>query len=230
MTPSTYTPHVYTHAACHACGRRWALQDGEPVAGHARNTPPEPLDGDYYTRIDADGIGPVALCPDPCGAFVYLEPSRWIARVRPEEYRVRWVYDPEPDLENPSGSPLPGPESEYVGNEIHELIDRGDDPQTGRRRVVPYAEYCRYWGNPERHTVLACLVERACGACDAWEQVASLGHIDFMDDDREILGLNIGHVDRAHRSEYYTAEQASQLPGYVGEVARDLLDEAKGAK
>lgn len=78
-------PHVYMSAQCDACGRTWPLDDdGDAVpqwhAATRASEGPDPLDGDWYTRLDADGIGPVALCPAPCGAFVYLQPSRWVRR------------------------------------------------------------------------------------------------------------------------------------------------------
>lgn len=72
---------AYTHAACVQCGRRWAIdRDAQPIAGHARNTPPDPLDGEWYAGLTYDELMPVASCPAPCGALVYLQPSQWIAR------------------------------------------------------------------------------------------------------------------------------------------------------
>lgn len=35
-----------------------------------------PLDGDWWDRVEPDGIVPSGECPD-CGALTYLSPSRW---------------------------------------------------------------------------------------------------------------------------------------------------------
>lgn len=145
--------------------------------------------------------------------------------------RIRFVVDDDGqrDQENLHGSPLPGPESEYTGNEVCQLIDPADDPVAGARRTVPYAEYCQYWGNPDRHVVLGAIVELECPCCKHWSAGPSLWSIDFMDDSPEVtgkLGVRYDELDTPKRYRHYYAPE-DLMPGYLAEVASQLFEEAK---
>lgn len=83
---------------------------------------------------------------------------------------------------------------------------------------IPYDEYLAYYGNPERHVYLACIVEKQCHCCGKWTVGSSLWRIDFMDDNREYLETHLDH--------WYTPEDAVALPGYAGSVAGEVLSEA----
>jgi hypothetical protein len=132
-------------------------------------------------------------------------------------FRVQFVYDEDGSLETPEGKPLPGTRADYRKNPISALIDPKADPETGARREIPYEEYCRYYGNPDRHVVVGCIVEKRCGTCGAYSSAESLWNIDLMDDDPSYLAVQLDH--------WYTPEEAIALPGYLGEVAKDLLSE-----
>jgi hypothetical protein len=136
-------------------------------------------------------------------------------------FRVKFVYDEDGSVETPHGTPLPGTREEYKGYEIMQLIDPADDPQTGKRRTVPYDEYRQFWGNPDRHVIVGCIVEKRCEACGHYEQAESLWNIDLMDDDADYLAVTMDH--------WYTPDEARALVGYLGETAKELLDQAKGA-
>lgn len=133
--------------------------------------------------------------------------------------RVQWVYDHDGQnsQESPVGGNLPESETEYLKNPV----------TPGGGPAISYAEYCEYYGNPDRHLVLACLLQRQCPCCETWKDVGSLWGIDFMDDSPEIQKLYVTSLDHDHDQHYYSEAEAIALPGYPGEVARELIAEYK---
>ena len=85
-------------------------------------------------------------------------------------------------------------------------------------KPIPYDQYLQYYGNPDRHVYLGCVAEVQCPCCDHWESDASVWHIDFMDDDPELSAVNVGKA--------IPAMDAMNLPGYAGEIAREMLAES----
>lgn len=142
------------------------------------------------------------------------------------EYRVRIVYDPDFVPTGVDDAPLPEPEREYRENPYMVLINPADDPKAGERREATYEEYCEYYGNPDRHVGLAVMVDRKCPCCGEWAKgVQALWSIDMMDDSTDLQGLKIGEWNQTR--ETYTEPEARALTGYLGDIARELLDEAR---
>lgn len=138
-------------------------------------------------------------------------------------YRVRFVYDEGACFEECNGEARPLTEEEYA----EDYYNDKDGNQ------IPYAEYLRYYGNPDRHVYLGCVVERVtvCPCCEAQkvETAASLWGIDMMDDDTVLDLLVVGTLrDEPHPSELYTEDQIAKKTGYLFDAARELLQEAKG--
>jgi hypothetical protein len=172
--------------------------------------------------------------------YVFVFPDASIIRTG-TRYRVRFVYDPDASFEESNGEARPLTEQEYKGNEYRGCPVHPRKPLKAhgtcsvadcRRKAqdIPYDEYLAYYGNPERHVYLGCIVDRACPCCDEWSTAGSLWSIDFMDDDRALHAITIGNMEYGSRSakgEYLTEEQAIALPSYLGEVAREVLDDAK---
>ena len=127
-------------------------------------------------------------------------------------YTVRFQHDADHTLETPHGTPLPGTPEEYAG---YEFMRDG--------RPVPYEEYCRTWGDPDRHVVLGAVLERHapccehCGHAPAPEHAASLWGIDFMDTDPEAFVP----LDRP------LPVDSPEIVGYLREVVDDLVQEAE---
>ena len=121
-------------------------------------------------------------------------------------YRVRVEADDQPP-EGVDGRPLP--ESPEVYEETPCLREDG--------APVSYHDYCLREGNPDRHVMCGIIVESSCPACGSWHEVASLWGIDLMDDDPGVAW--IGRTDTADK-----------LPGYLGERARDLENEAQAGE
>lgn len=126
---------------------------------------------------------------------------------------LTWLppYDNEPadSLHDPEGAPLPGSRKVYEENPI--------TPNGGE--ALTYEEYCKYYGNPDRHVVLGAILEEKCPTCGSWHDapgMASLWGIDFMDDDKEAQ----------YAGETVEGEDFGTLPGYLAEVVRDLMSEA----
>jgi hypothetical protein len=157
------------------------------------------------------------------------------------------VIDPEASFEESNGESRPLTEAEYAGNEYRacpdhpragtQVLDIGGEgrPQLQGCAVckrtdyqdVPYAEYLRYYGDPERHVYLGAIVEKRCSCCGLWKSVESLWHIDMMDDDRGLQQVTVGELGSKQAREYLTPEQATALDGYLGELSRELLEEAE---
>lgn len=130
------------------------------------------------------------------------------------EYRVRFEVDPDAQFEECNGESRPLTRDEYKANVY--LADNGT-------REIPYDEYLRYYGNPDRHVYLMSRVQRKCSCCGQWADAGGTGHIDMMDDDpvfaHHALGLPTG--------QWLTEEEARQLPGYLAEVAAEDIDQAR---
>ena len=111
--------------------------------------------------------------------------------------RFRVKYDDYYQFEECDGGPMPMPEEAYEGNEYHK-----------DGVIVPYVEYLKYYGNPDRHVVLSITREDRCLCCGSWVQGDSLYGIDFMDDDKDL--------------QYPDTYMLDELKGYLREVASDL--------
>jgi hypothetical protein len=154
--------------------------------------------------------------------------------------RVRFVYDEDAQFEECNGEARPLTEGEYTENQYMGCPDHpraGSIPDPARPKTgyglcaradcrkplapIPYDEYLAYYGNPDAHVYLGCVVEKQCPHCRSWTHAASLWGSDFMDDSRELRAITI--------DKWMTEAEARALPGYVGELAREELDEAKGA-
>ena len=113
------------------------------------------------------------------------------------QYRIRFIIDDQASFEESNGESRPLTRAEYAGNEYRGCLEHPragsrplSDTQQGigvctvcARRIqpIPYDEYLRYYGNPDRHVYLGCEVQRQCPCCEAWKTVGALGHIDMMD-------------------------------------------------
>lgn len=152
------------------------------------------------------------------------------------QYRVRFVVDEEYRFEECHGEARPLTEEEYRENEYcacpeHPRAGSGvvgaamGRVMVGCRRCgrgdyapIPYEEYLRYYGNPERHVYVRCEVQRQCTCCQKWTYAGGTGGIDLMDDDGDLRVLG----------EWLSEQQIKDLGlGYLGEVAREDLAEAK---
>lgn len=149
-------------------------------------------------------------------------------------FRVKFVIDDQASFEECNGEARPLTAEEYEKEGVymacpnHPRGPKGDDTAVNgvgtcarcgsTYTPVPYDEYLAYYGNPDRHIYLGCIVEKQCPCCEAWSSVQSLWHIDFMDDDRAYVDTQIEH--------WYTPAQAKALPDYVGTIANELLSEA----
>lgn len=145
--------------------------------------------------------------------------------------RYRYVIDDDAEFEESNGEGRPLTEAEYVGNEYRacpahphggtKVISFGP-PQVQGCAVcgnteyadIPYAEYLRYYGNPERHVYLGLVQETLCPCCVTWKVTDSLWNIDFMDDSPELAAVQVGT--------WADADTAKAWPGYAGECVRDM--------
>lgn len=153
-----------------------------------------------------------------------------------DTYRVRFVIDEDAGFEECNGEARPLTEEEYRENEYmgcpnHPRGSKTDDTAIegvgtcGACQTlyapIAYAEYLQYYGNPDRHVYIGAIVEKQCGSCEAWSVADSLWHIDLMDDDDD---LQLITLDKP-----MNPDQATRLPGYLGEVAREMLTEVAAA-
>lgn len=145
--------------------------------------------------------------------------------------RYRFVSDDEAQFEECNGESRPLTRAEYAENSYRACPDH---PRAGTKVItfgppqiqgcaicgntkyadIPYNEYLRYYGNPERHVYLGLIQETVCPCCNSWKVTDSLWRIDFMDDSAEYRAVQL---DRN-----YTAEKARALPGYLGELVREM--------
>lgn len=151
--------------------------------------------------------------------------------------RIKFVYDDYARFEECNGESRPLDEEEYRENAyracpLHpragtKVIDYGGEgrPQVQGCAVcgntkyedIPYEEYLAYYGNPDRHVYLCAICEEQCPHCQQWHHANSVANIDFMDDSPEYVSLRTNH--------WYQEDEATKLPGYVGDVARELIEE-----
>jgi hypothetical protein len=133
--------------------------------------------------------------------------------VRPDNYRIRFVIDPDGSFTECNGEPRPLTEEEYAG--VQYMRDG---------KPVSYADYLAYYGNPDRHVYIGAMLERRCTCCGSWSDVDSLWNIDCMDDNEEVRILT--HSDRTYGavSQYYMLPtELNVIPGYLRDVTRELL-------
>lgn len=126
---------------------------------------------------------------------------------QPALYRVRFIVDPDAQFEECNGEARPLTRAEYAENQYM---------QDGK--PVSYKQYRAYYGNPERHVYLQCEVQKGCPCCGSWTTVGGTGSIDFMDDSPELEGT----LDR-----WIPEAEINELPGYLAEIAREDLDDAR---
>lgn len=119
--------------------------------------------------------------------------------------RVKFMRDPEGKFVEYNGEERPLTAEEY--RECPYYCPGG--------AVVSYKDYLAYYGNPERHVYLTCVIEEQCEACGTWRVSDSLGWIDLMDDDSALRMIELGKD--------LCPEEAKKLPGELGCVASDLL-------
>lgn len=133
------------------------------------------------------------------------------------KYRIRVTIDDDYTPTGTDGEPLPESREQYerVGGPLQVLVDPAG-PVDGPRREIPYAEYLQYWGNPLRILGLSVYLDRECPCCRHWDRgVESLHGIEVMDDSPEADAIDV------------TTGDLETLPGYLREVARELLREAE---
>jgi hypothetical protein len=123
----------------------------------------------------------------------------------PTKYRVQFVIDDDARFEECNGESRPLTAAEYRENQYL----RDGTP-------VPYAEYLRYYGNPDRHVYLACIVQKQCHCCSSWPIVGSLCNIDNMDDSPEYRAITL--------DKWYAPDDPA-IVGYLREVAAELIAE-----
>lgn len=109
-------------------------------------------------------------------------------------------------------------ESANCDGQFDGLKNAGDSAGTVLIDGEPQAweDYKLYYGNPDRHAILLCRVERRCNACRGWETVDVLGGVDFMDDDNYEIGV-------FHETELDKIYNSYQLM-----ESKQVLDEAQG--
>ena len=112
--------------------------------------------------------------------------------------RVKWVYDEDPDLSDLEQWNTP---ETYQGYEVYE----DGEP-------LSFKNYMQTYGNPERHVVLGCVIERECPHCGKWSGVESLWGIDFMDWQPWEIGT-------------YQVDEIDTLNDYQQAVSLELLAE-----
>lgn len=140
------------------------------------------------------------------------------------QYRVRVDYETEPDLHTPEGEALPGSEAAYLANPYRVPADyprvrpRPEDGGVGYRDMT-WEEYLAYYGDPNRHTVVAVSVQQQCPHCGEWKDAGALYNIDMMDDDRELDRVAMGQWEPVHVG-------IDQRRGHLADVAKELLREA----
>ena len=94
-------------------------------------------------------------------------------------YRYRFVADPQYIPDGCDGNPLPESEECYR-----------DNPYTpGGGRALTYAEYLRYYGDPDLHVGAGVIVECMTPADQDWREIASVWGIDWMYDDPAVQDI-----------------------------------------
>lgn len=121
------------------------------------------------------------------------------------KYRIKFEIDDLAEFEESNGERRPLTEEEYKENPYND--------KTGRR--IGYPEYRRYYGNPDRHVYLSCILETQCEHCGCWKVAESLSNIDMMDDDPDYLSLDLNTWK----------DSPEDFEGYMREVAKELVAE-----
>lgn len=158
----------------------------------------------------------------------------------PTNYRVAFVWDSDASFEESNGESRPMTEAEYAGNEFYGCPDhpraatRAKSPTEqgigictvcGKRsEPIPYAEYLAYYGNPEMHVYIGTIIETQSGIGD-WTVAESMWRSDLMTDDPALHKVHVTDDEPKHLH-YYDPATARKLPGYFGELAREMLSEA----
>lgn len=124
--------------------------------------------------------------------------------------RLKFVIDDDACFEECNGERRPLTEEEYA-----------DAPYMANGHPISYADYLNYQGNPDRHVYLGMIVQEQCLTCSEWHNVDSLWRIDLMDDDPEYLAV-AGKLDQ-----WIDSATATQMLGYLGELARDAQLEVR---
>lgn len=156
-----------------------------------------------------------------------------------DAFRVQFVYDYDAQFEESNGEARPLTKAEYKNNvylgcPVHPRSSERANVTNGHADCgecglpyadIPYDEYLAYYGNPERHVYLGCIVETRCTCCGMWKRAASLWGIDVMDDDLELASLPIGDNNFTYP---LTPGRVLNDPdaSYLAGVARELLTEA----
>src|SRR5882672_9784268 len=99
-------------------------------------------------------------------------------------YKVIFDLEPDPDMSWLDQWNTP---ATYKGNEVYV-----------NGQPVPWTDYRRYWGDPDRHRMLIMLTYELKDDDDDWQLVDSLGNIDFMDDDNSEIGTFYRLADISH--------------------------------
>ena len=86
---------------------------------------------------------------------------------------------------------------------------------------MSYAYYLQRYGDPRQHIGAAVVVERLRPEDRDWEEITALHGVDLMDDTPEADVVPVGEYGEVR---WYYPD--SLPPGYLGEVARELLREA----
>ena len=146
----------------------------------------------------------------------------------------RYVHDEDAQFEECNGEARPLTAEEYAENSYQACplhwragtVVRDGVPGCAacgntEYEDIPYAEYLRYYGNPERHVYLELVQQTQCPCCGEWKVTNSLGSIDFMDDSPELRAVSVG--------EWMSPETGAALPGYAGECIREMENEASDA-
>jgi hypothetical protein len=134
-------------------------------------------------------------------------------------YRVRFVTDPDASFEECNGEARPLSEEEYSQNQYF---------NTETNTPIEYARYLDYYGNPDRHVYLGAILQRQCEVCSVWSEAGSLWNIDCMDDQPEPAIVSKHDRTFGNSSQYFDCDtEIDAIPGYLREVTRDLLSEAR---
>ncbi len=152
-------------------------------------------------------------------------------------YRVKFVIDHDAQFEECNGEPRPLTPQEYAENSYRacpqhptagtKVIDFGPPQVQGCARCgntkyedISYDDYLSYYGDPERHVYLGCIVEKQCPCCNTWAVANSVWNIDLMDDDPAFEHLTLDHG--------YTPDDAigASIGGHLSEIAREELHES----
>jgi len=127
------------------------------------------------------------------------------------KYRIGVWWDAAFCPHGCDGRPLPESAEVYAAS-----------PMFQGGRELTHDDYCRYWGNPDRHLGAGVTVERLQAEDRDWVSMGGVWGIDLMDDSPEADVV----PGEDHRPRYFYPD--AMPPGYLGEVARRLLGDGRG--